>query len=188
VSKLGFNLIYNFEIGNDIERERGKYYTIQNKYINKYSLSILVCSICTFNLSTSSQQYLNSNWDSKIKKENRKEKEKREDCSWAANLASGPLAHSFRTAHYRSHTPAGASQHVGPTGNSPSRIPRTSRRALAVPVTPPVIHLTRATQSLSLPGEARQFNPLNHPREGYGRACGATISAGLAQVRFFLGI
>jgi membrane associated rhomboid family serine protease len=61
MSKLGFNLIYNFEIGNDIERERGKYYIIQNKYINKYSLSILVCSICTFNLSTSSQQYLNSN-------------------------------------------------------------------------------------------------------------------------------
>jgi hypothetical protein len=50
VSKLEFNLIYNFEIGNDIERERRKYYTIQNKY----SLSILVCSICTFNLSTSS--------------------------------------------------------------------------------------------------------------------------------------
>jgi hypothetical protein len=61
VSKLEFNLIYNFEIENDIERERGKYFSIQNKYMNKYSLSILVCSICTFNLSTSSQQYLNSN-------------------------------------------------------------------------------------------------------------------------------
>jgi hypothetical protein len=35
MSKLGFNLIYNLEVGNNIEREREKYYTIQNKYINK---------------------------------------------------------------------------------------------------------------------------------------------------------
>jgi hypothetical protein len=31
VSKLGFNLIHNLEIGNDIEKARGKYCTIQNK-------------------------------------------------------------------------------------------------------------------------------------------------------------
>jgi hypothetical protein len=36
VSKLGFNLTCNLEVGNNIEREREKkYYTIQNKYINK---------------------------------------------------------------------------------------------------------------------------------------------------------
>jgi hypothetical protein len=35
MSKLGFNLIYNLEIRNNIEREREKYHRIQNKYINK---------------------------------------------------------------------------------------------------------------------------------------------------------
>jgi hypothetical protein len=33
MTKLGLNLIYNLEIGRNIEREREEYYTIQNKYI-----------------------------------------------------------------------------------------------------------------------------------------------------------
>jgi hypothetical protein len=38
MTKLGPNLIYHLEIGNNIEREREEYYTIQNKYIyiNKF--------------------------------------------------------------------------------------------------------------------------------------------------------
>jgi hypothetical protein len=30
--QIGFNLIYNLEIGSNIEREREEYYTIQNLY------------------------------------------------------------------------------------------------------------------------------------------------------------
>jgi hypothetical protein len=36
MSKLGLNLIYNLEIGNNIKRETEKYYTIQNGYIYIY--------------------------------------------------------------------------------------------------------------------------------------------------------
>jgi hypothetical protein len=53
MSKLGLNLIYNLEIGNNIKRETEKYYTIQNGYIYIYIkiIYILVCLIPTFNLS-----------------------------------------------------------------------------------------------------------------------------------------
>jgi hypothetical protein len=64
MSKLGFNLIYNLEIRNNIEREREKYHRIQ-------------CSNYTFNLSTKfTTKFEFKIWNLKLKRNNnRKEKE-----------------------------------------------------------------------------------------------------------------
>jgi hypothetical protein len=58
------------------KRRKILYYIKKKKYINKYNLSILAFSICTFKTSTSSQLNLNSNLKSKIK--NKKKTEKKE--------------------------------------------------------------------------------------------------------------
>jgi hypothetical protein len=71
MTKLGLNLIYNLEIGNNIEREREEYYNI---YI--YIPSILVCSNCIFNMSTKfTTKFEFKVWNLKMKRKRiRKEK------------------------------------------------------------------------------------------------------------------
>jgi hypothetical protein len=73
VSKLGFNQIYKLEIGNNIERKREKYYTMQDIYIYIKILSILVCLIYTIDLSTK----FTTIFEFKLKFKNRKKKENR---------------------------------------------------------------------------------------------------------------
>jgi hypothetical protein len=59
----------------------------ENKYINKYNLSIQAFSICTFKMSTSSQLNLNSNLKSEIKKEKENRKKQKEKVKKDWNLA-----------------------------------------------------------------------------------------------------
>jgi predicted RND superfamily exporter protein len=95
----------------------------ENKYINKYNLSILAFSICTFKMSTSSQLNLNSNLKSEIKKEKenrkkQKEKEKKTGTShWTELLLAGPT-------HPRSTQSAVWRQHCDPTRQRRRALPR----------------------------------------------------------------